>query len=79
MIDAERLRPGNVVRHLGGTNNVGEYKVLAVKKRLADTGFQTDHVSARIESVTRLTDAIDIVKTQNVVLDATANARATRG
>jgi len=76
LIDLERLRPGNVVRHLGTVDDVGEYKVYVVKKRLARTGFPTDEIVTKVDAVTRMADAIDLVKTHDVVLDTTANARA---
>jgi hypothetical protein len=76
LIDFERLRPGNVVRHLGTVDDVGEYKVNVTKKCLAKIGFPTDKIVTKVDAVTRFTDAIDLVKMHDVVLDATANARA---
>ncbi|MGW5081432.1 ThiF family adenylyltransferase [Micromonospora echinospora] len=76
LIDGERLRPGNVVRHLAGSSDIGKYKVTAVMDRLAATGFDVGEVERRNWDLTRLGDAVELVKTHNVVLDATAHARA---
>lgn len=76
LIDGERLRPGNVVRHLAGSSDVGKYKVTAVMDRLAATGFDVAEVERRNRDITQLGDAVELVKTHNVVLDATAHAGA---
>ncbi|HEV7963127.1 MAG TPA: ThiF family adenylyltransferase, partial [Actinoplanes sp.] len=76
LIDAERLRPGNVVRHLGGVDDVGDFKVAVVKRRLAASGFDVDGVLHQVGWLTRLTEAVNLVREHHVVLDATANGRA---
>ncbi|WP_229070198.1 ThiF family adenylyltransferase [Actinoplanes sp. DH11] len=76
LIDGERLRPGNVVRHLAGSDDVGNYKVMAVMSRLAATGFDVGKVKLQNQDLADLGEAVELVKTNNVVLDATAHARA---
>ncbi|SNY25358.1 ThiF family protein [Paractinoplanes atraurantiacus] len=77
LIDGERLRPGNVVRHLAGSDDVGKYKVTAVTDRLAATGFDVEAVERQNVDIIDLAEAVELVKRHDVVLDATAHARAT--
>nr|WP_152332319.1 hypothetical protein [Micromonospora purpureochromogenes] len=48
----------------------------AVMDRLAATGFDVGEVERRNRDITQLGDAVELVKTHNVVLDATAHAGA---
>ena len=74
--DGERLRPGNVVRHLAGAEQVGQAKTLAVLNCLARVDANVDGVKCIPQPLLYLDEAIALVRGHHVVLDATANARA---
>lgn len=74
--DRERLRPGNVVRHLGGLEQVGLRKVDAVRSRLKAIDPDVSGVATNSCPLLTLADALAMVRDHDVVLDATANARA---
>lgn len=77
LVDGDRLRPGNCIRHLAGPEHVGRAKVDAVADVLAKHGIQGDHVeriashATSVELVERLFDENDLV------IDATGNGPAT--
>lgn len=75
LIDGERLRPGNVVRHLAGVEHVGLLKTRAVGARLAEVDPDVSKVMTRGPLVD-LEDAINLIQRHDVVLDATGSARA---
>lgn len=74
--DGEKLRPGNVVRHLAGTGQVGLAKAEAVRECLARLDSDVGAVKAQPRHLTRFDDALALVRDHDVVLDATGNARA---
>ena len=74
--DGERLRPGNVVRHLGGADLVGRAKAHAVRDCLTRVDTNIDGVKGQAKPLLRLDDAIALVRDHDVVLDATGNALA---
>lgn len=75
LVDGERLRPGNVVRHLAGVEHVGWPKTEAVKACL--TRVEPDVSAVRTGgSLMDLEDAVKLVRHHQVVLDATGSARA---
>ena len=74
--DGERLRPGNVVRHLAGDGQVGLMKTHAVRDCLTRVDTNMDGVKSLIRPLLNLADAIALVRDHCVVLDATGNARA---
>jgi hypothetical protein len=76
MCDRERLRPGNVVRHLAGAEHVGRPKTHAVRDCLARIDASVHGVKAQTHALLRLDDAVALVRDHDVVLDATGNARA---
>jgi len=76
LCDGERLRPGNLVRHLAGAEQVGRAKALAVRNCLARVDANVDGVKCHAQSLLHLDDAIALVRGHHVVLDATGNARA---
>lgn len=76
LIDHERLRPGNVVRHLAGRDRVGQYKSRAVRDSLAEIDSDVSTVTAKVEAVVDLEDACRVVASHDIVVDATADARA---
>lgn len=77
LIDPQTLRPGNVVRHLAGDAFVGLPKVEATKSLLQATGLGVNWVQTCVTSVTTPTTAITMLQTHDVVVDATADERAT--
>lgn len=77
LLDPQRLRPGNPVRHLAGAALVGFPKTTAVKLRLAGLGFDVSGVNDRPEPLTTPTDAVALLEAHDLVVDATANTRAT--
>jgi len=76
LIDPQRLRPGNLVRHIASADDAGRAKVIALGNHLARTGLPTKNVALRIESIRTPHDAIDVVREHTLVVDATADARA---
>jgi molybdopterin/thiamine biosynthesis adenylyltransferase len=76
LCDGERLRPGNVVRHLAGVEYIGPAKACAVRECLARVDPDIHAVKAQFRQVRRLDDAITLVRDHDVVMDATGNARA---
>ena len=76
LVDGERLRPGNVVRHLAGTSYVGWYKVDAVRDCLSHIDDDTAAIYVQRTQLRTLAEATALVSRHGVVLDATANARA---
>jgi len=77
LFDPERLRPGNVVRHLGTLDDVGQLKVHVVQNRLRRVAGDISEVHAYGYSIVDLAQARKLVSTYDIVLDATANPRAT--
>ncbi|MFV2102060.1 ThiF family adenylyltransferase [Micromonospora sp. LOL_024] len=77
LIDPQLLRPGNLVRHLAGESMVGFPKILAVKSRLAALGFDTTRVEGTFDTLTTPEQAVKLLREHDLVIDATANARAT--
>lgn len=76
LMDAEILRPGNLVRHLAGNAYLGVLKVHAVRACLATRGLDVEHVEARPQQLCTLAEAVHLVQTPHVVVDATAEGRA---
>ena len=74
--DGERLRPGNIVRHLGGADQIGRAKKHAVRDCLTRVDTNVHRVKCQAQPLLRLDDAIALVRDHDVVLDATGNARA---
>lgn len=77
LIDYEVLRPGNVVRHLLGDRYVGWAKVDGVADLLAGLGADTTHVRARRSAIQSTGLAGGIVRSHDLVIDATGDALAT--
>lgn len=76
LIDHQRLRPGNVVRHLAGNAAVGLNKADAVQRCLVATGLPAGQVRAQTEMVSTLRQALELLTTHDLVIDATADQRA---
>lgn len=74
LIDGERLRPGNLVRHLAGVEHLGRYKTHAVRACLS----RVDPDVSRVRTggpLLDLEDALNLVRGHQVVLDATGSGR----
>lgn len=77
LYDADGLLPGNVVRHVGTLDEVGLLKVDAVRERLVRLGADRSAVERHSENVNTLVLVRRLVASHDLVLDATADARAT--
>ncbi|NJC13053.1 molybdopterin/thiamine biosynthesis adenylyltransferase [Micromonospora profundi] len=77
MLDPQLLLPGNLVRHLAGESLVGFPKVHAVKARLAALGFDTTSVDGTVDRLATPQQAMKLLRDHHLVVDATADARAT--
>jgi molybdopterin/thiamine biosynthesis adenylyltransferase len=75
LYDYEFLRPGNLVRHAAGNSQIGARKADAVRVRLTEVGLPVDRVKAETRHIGTLNDAIDLLMSHHVVLDATGSAR----
>lgn len=74
--DRETLRPGNVVRHLAGLDEVGRSKVEAVRRSLAKIDPDTSTVTVDASNVWTLEQAVALLQCHSLVVDATGSARA---
>ena len=74
LIDYERVRPGNLVRHLVGRNALGKSKAKAVADHIKAEGYAPQR---GLESVDRLVrspeDAMQAFAAADLVIDATGN------
>lgn len=77
LYDADTLVPGNVVRHVGTLDEVGFLKVDVVREQLARLGAERAASKRYPENVNTLALARRLVASHDLVLDATADARAT--
>ncbi|MDO3175906.1 ThiF family adenylyltransferase [Mycobacteroides abscessus] len=77
LVDPERYRPGNVIRHAADNAFVGALKVSAVKAQLTATGLDTDQIQTVSGRITDPDQALQLVRANDVIVDATADARAT--
>ncbi len=75
LLDGQKLRPGNVVRHIAGNAQVGLSKVNAVKAHLGGTGLDVSTVTTLVAKVTTPTEALELLTGHDVVVDATADER----
>lgn len=77
LIDPETYRPGNVIRHIANDKFIGIAKTGAVKATLAATGLDIDHISTRNERIVDPDQALELAREHDLMIDATADARAT--
>ncbi|GAB3430182.1 HesA/MoeB/ThiF family protein [Actinophytocola sediminis] len=77
VIDFERMRPGNIVRHLTDDLTVGMHKVHAVRSRLALRGLDASQISPVIRRISTPDQAYQIFQKHDVVVDATGSDRTT--
>ncbi|MCF8785232.1 ThiF family adenylyltransferase [Rhodococcus ruber] len=77
LIDPERYRPGNVIRHTVDDKYVGAPKATAVRMRLGAVGLSIDTVHALVARVSTPEYALELASSHDLVIDATADGRAT--
>ncbi len=77
LIDPERYHPGNVVRHTADNAYAGASKVVAVRMRLEATGLAVDSVDMQSVLLHDPEQALALVADHDLVVDATAAAKAT--
>lgn len=77
LYDADTLLPGNVVRHVGTLDEVGLLKVDVVREQLGRLGADKSAAQRHSQNVNTLALARRLVASHDLVLDATADARAT--
>tara|TARA_B100000378_G_scaffold278318_1_gene281090 strand:+ start:10767 stop:12311 length:1545 start_codon:yes stop_codon:yes gene_type:complete len=76
IVDPERLRPGNVIRHLAGDEYVGQYKALAVKQELSRAGLSIEDIEVSGGRVQDPKELLSAIKSYDLVVDTTADNRA---
>lgn len=77
LMDPQILRPGNLVRHVASTVDVGLPKATAVRNHLATIGLPLGGVRAVQLSVITPADALKVLEQHSVVVDATGDERTT--
>jgi hypothetical protein len=77
LIDPERYRPGNVIRHTVDNRYVGVHKATAVRARLGVIGLSIDSVYVLGNRVSTPECALELSSSHDLVIDATADGRAT--
>ncbi|WP_372451015.1 ThiF family adenylyltransferase [Mycolicibacterium goodii] len=77
LVDAERLRPGNIIRHTADNAFIGLWKPDAVKAQLRGTGLPTADVHSKISRVADPSDALALARSHELIVDATADSGAT--
>jgi molybdopterin/thiamine biosynthesis adenylyltransferase len=77
LIDPEKLRPGNIIRHIAGNQYMGWPKPMAVKATLAERGIDISDVHLSDDRITSAPQAIKLFTEHDLVIDATADLRAT--
>lgn len=79
LIDADRVLPANLVRHLCGWDQVGEPKVDAVAATLRHARpASTTTVTGEFDELRGPLAALELLQAHDVVVDATADTAATR-
>lgn len=75
LLDDDVLRPGNLVRHLAGSEHVGLTKANAVRQALTDARWSAC-LTVRDGSLRTVADATEILAGHDLVIDATADGSA---
>lgn len=78
LMDRHLLRPGNCVRHLAGPEYIGQEKSHATAACLARSGPDSSEVETVIQRIGTLSDAQEVFSQVQLVIDATADSRATQ-
>ena len=77
LIDGQVLRPGNVIRHLAPLHMAGLPKATAVKQILLSYDLGDGDIRATCSTIMTPGQALDILQGSDLVIDATADERAT--
>ena len=77
LIDGQLLRPGNAIRHLAPPRLAGLPKAQAVKQVLLGYELGTDDIRASHSKIGTPAQALEILNGSDLVIDATADQRAT--
>lgn len=78
IVDDDRVRPGNCIRHVATLADVGRPKVEAVRDRLVNARvIAEDAVTVRNKMLTSAADTEELFKHHHLVVDATGNGPAT--
>ncbi|HET9894311.1 MAG TPA: ThiF family adenylyltransferase [Streptosporangiaceae bacterium] len=77
LVDPQMLRPGNAVRHLAPPSLAGLPKADAVKHVLLSYELGGDDIETKQSRVADPGQAIEILRASDLVIDATADQRAT--
>jgi hypothetical protein len=73
LIDGDVVLPGNLVRHTAGENDIGRFKVDAVKRRLTTIfGVPADHVTAHAEVADDVSTIRELLQNHDLVINASA-------
>ena len=78
LVDHDRVRPGNCIRHVATRKDIGRAKTAAVKQHLVESGIIAhDAVASRHQELTSVSDTEDLFANHDLVIDATGNGPAT--
>ena len=78
LVDHDRVRPGNCIRHVATRRDIGRAKTEAVKQHLVESGvIAKDAVASRYQALTAVSDTEDLFANHDLVIDATGNGPAT--
>ena len=77
LIDIDRMLPGNTTRHLVGESAVGLPKTKAVAGHLTSARLRQGQVTAEVDALEDVSDAVECLAAHDVVVDATADSTAT--
>lgn len=77
LVDPERLRPGNIIRHLCGDEYTGQHKVVAVRHKLATLGLDPSKIRVSDARIGDPESTLELLKDYDLAVDTTADMRAT--
>lgn len=77
LIDPEKLRPGNIIRHVANNQYMGWPKSMAVKATLAERGLSVSDIHVSDDRITDAQQAIKLFTEHDLIIDASADLRAT--
>lgn len=77
LIDPEKVRPGNCIRHLATRDDVGRQKVDVVAERLVGLGLDMDDVECLAERATSVDVIEKFFDKHDLVIDTTGDGPAT--
>jgi hypothetical protein len=78
LVDGDVVMPGNLVRHLVGPDAVGLPKAVAVKNHLIEAhGLDPSRIDAQVDAVATRDAVIDLLRENDLVVNATADFATT--